>query len=158
MINQSFMTILTGGILMSWVSDVKFELTKLDVSQKSLKKFGFTIGFVFLIFGLLFQYYNIYNFIKIVFFTISLLLLFFAFLSPLKLKHVYKIWMGVAFFFGWFVSRFLLSILFIFVLTPIGLIAKIVNKNFLNISFKKTKTSYWIKIKSSNKINYDKMY
>lgn len=143
---------------MSWISDVKYELQKLDVSFIALRKFGLTIGALLIFFGILFQYFTIYSTIKILFWVIGIILVLFAFVSPSKLLSVYRIWMGIAFVLGWFVSRFLLSILFLIVLTPIAIIAKLVNKKFLNLAFKKADLTYWIKTEKSGKNNYEKMY
>lgn len=143
---------------MSWISDVKFELQKLDVSFTALRKFGLTIGSVLIFLGLFFHYFFIYTTLKVIFFIFGITLVLFAIFSPTKLLSIYRSWMGIAFVLGWFVSRFLLSILFILVLTPIGIIAKLVNKKFLNIAFKKSDSTYWIKTETSDKNNYEKMY
>lgn len=143
---------------MSWIKDVKYELDKLDLSKKSLKKFGLTIASIFIIISIVFHFIVIYLVPKIILMSLGLSLLLMSYLIPAKLISVYKIWMGLAFVLGWFVSRFLLSILFVFILTPIGFIAKIVNKNFLNLSYKKkSNISYWVSNKNISN-NYEKMY
>lgn len=142
---------------MSWISDVKYEMGKLDFSVKSLKKFGFTIGIIFsLVFVWTFvnESFEIIRTILIIFGTFLILM---AIIAPKLLANVYKIWMGLALILGWFVSRFVLSVLFVFILTPISLIAKIVGKRFLDTSFKSGKNSYWIK-KEDIQSNYEKMY
>ena len=143
---------------MSWIKDVKYELNKLDFSKKSLKKFGLTIGAVFIITSIVFHFIVIYFVAKIILISLGLLLVLMGYVIPVKLRSVYKIWMGLAFVLGWFVSRFLLSILFVFILTPISFIAKIVNKKFLDLSYKKkSNISYWVSSKNISN-NYEKMY
>jgi len=142
---------------MSWINDVAHEIKQLDVSKKSLRKFGLVIGIVFFLLGLLFVWKEIlvdFNFGFVVF---GLLLIFTGLIAPDNLKTIYKIWMGFAFALGWIVSRFILIILFIFVLTPIGLLAKLFNKKFLALKFRENAESYWI-IKQNKKIDYEKMY
>lgn len=141
---------------MSWIKDVRNEIISLDISVKSLKKFGLTIGTIFLSFGIFFHWKNIFFTPRIFLDAFGIILLTFGLLNPIKLKLIYKIWMGFAFALGWIVSRFILIILFYFVLTPIGIIAKIFGKEFLDIKFKDGKNSYWIEKKS--KTNYEKLY
>lgn len=66
--------------------------------------------------------------------------------------------MGLAFALGWVMSRVLLTILFYFVLTPVGFIAKMVGKKFLDIDYKTRKESYWVIRPDNQKVDYSKMY
>lgn len=141
---------------MSWIKDVKNELASLDVSNKSLKKFGFVIGGFFLFLGLFFFWKGSYTNFRFILVLAGFTLFISGFLLPAKLKFIYKIWMGIAFALGWVVSRFILIILFYFVLTPIGFLAKLFNKEFLDIKFKDEKNSYWIEKKKQT--NYEKLY
>jgi len=142
---------------MSWIKDVKNELSALDVSAKSLKRFGLMIGGIFLLLGILFHWKNTLVNLRIIFDVIGILLLMFALINPKFLRTTYKVWMGFAFALGWLVSRFILIILFYIVLLPIGIIAKIFGKKFLDTNFRDGKSSYWI-IKENKKINYEKLY
>lgn len=141
---------------MSWINDVKNELTNLDVSKKSLRKFGLLIGSVVLILGLFFHWKNNFSNSIITLYVISIVLIVSGLLLPEKLKFIYKIWMGFAFALGWIVSRFILLILFYFILTPIGIFAKIFNKQFLDLKFNDGKNSYWIEKKKQT--DYEKLY
>jgi hypothetical protein len=148
---------LTGGKNMSWIKDVKEELKVLDISKKPLRNFGLLVGGIFCLLGF-WIYYSSQSFIGIIFLSIGALLLIFGLLLPKSLSGVYKIWMGLAFALGWVMSRVLLTLLFYFVITPIGFAAKIFGKKFMDVDYKVKKESYWI-IKSSNKkIDYSKMY
>lgn len=141
---------------MSWISDVKYELGKLEFSRKVLRKFGILIGLIAIVITIYFTSPYFISIYSIIFFGIGIYLLIFGIFFPKKLSSLYKIWMGVAFALGWVVSRFLLTIIFFLVLTPIALLAKIFRKRFLFIEMNKTKNSYWILKK--NKINYEKMF
>lgn len=46
---------------------------------------------------------------------------------------------------GWFNTRLILIITYYFVLTPIGLLAKLFKKDFLNLKIEREAQSYWIK-------------
>ena len=142
---------------MSWIEDVKYELNKLDISVTALRKFGITIGIVFILISIWLLYKNISLTIIILITTFSLFLIFAGSFYPQKLNKIYHFWMGLALILGWFVSRFLLTILFIFVLTPIAIFAKVFKKDFLDLSIKKIRQSNWKK-KENKFPNYEKMY
>jgi hypothetical protein len=61
---------------------------------------------------------------------------------PAGLKPVYKVWMSLAVVLGFFVSRLLLAIIFYLVVTPIGLIMRLLGKDLLDIKLK-DRDSYW---------------
>jgi len=142
---------------MSWIKDVSYELSKIDFTIKSLRKFGITVGGIFVIIGLWFLYQNIFGITKYIFLLIGAILFLGGFLFPNKLNSIYKVWMGFAFAIGWVMSRVILSLLFIFIISPIGFLAKIFGKEFLDIKFKDNKNSYWIS-KENKEANYEKMY
>lgn len=142
---------------MSWIKDVSHEIKALDISAKSLKKFGLTVGTVFLVAGLLLLWRGAWSSVRIYFIAIGFALLLSGLLQPEKLKNIYKVWMGFAFALGWIVSRIILMVLFYFVLMPIGFVAKVVGKDFLDIKFQDGKESYWIP-KEKKKIDYEKMF
>ena len=50
------MMIKIGKMNMGWINDVKHELSQVDVSKKSLRKFGITIGIIFILLALWFIY------------------------------------------------------------------------------------------------------
>ncbi|MCP5062396.1 MAG: hypothetical protein GY936_08035 [Ignavibacteriae bacterium] len=142
---------------MSWIKDVSYEISKLDFSVKSLRKFGITIGGIFVFIGLWFLSQNIFEVTKYVLLVVGLVLLLGGLFTPKTLNSTYKVWMGFAFALGWVMSRVILSVLFVFVITPIGFLAKIFGKEFLDIKFNDNKNSYWIP-KESKETNYEKMY
>lgn len=46
---------------------------------------------------------------------------------------------------GWFNARLILIITYYLLLTPIGLLAKLFKKDFLNLKIEREARSYWIK-------------
>lgn len=150
---------------MSWISDVKDEIKNLELSKKKLRSFGLLVGGVFLLisFWLLFSHKDgsvnannhLFTYVLLLFGGILFLTGVFF---PSFLKNPYKIWMGIAFFIGWIVSRILIAILFYVVVTPLGIVAKLFGKEFLDVKFRDNKNSYWV-MKSPNKqIDYRKMF
>ncbi len=143
---------------MSWISDVRDELYHLRLSEKELKKFGLLVGSVFVVLSGIGMYrgWSIVG-------TGTLLLAGIVLLScgmflPESLKQAYRVWMAAAFAIGWLVSRLILLILFYFVLTPVGFLARIFEKEFLDTDFRKKKESYWIPKPANKKINYEKLF
>lgn len=142
---------------MNWIKDVKEELKALEISKKIFRKFGLLVGGIFLLLG-----YWIYHSLQSPFFIIFLAagasLFISGLLLPNSLASVYRVWMGFAFALGWVMSRVLLTLLYFFVITPIGFIAKSVGKKFLDIDYKAKKESYWIIRSDDKKVDYTKMY
>lgn len=139
---------------MSWIKDVLHELNSLDLSKRSLRKFGITIGIILIVISILFWKTVT---LRVLFITTGGILFLSGLIDPVNLKTSYKFWMGFAFALGWLVSRIILTILFIFVMIPIGILAKIFGKSFLDIKWKDGKDSYWI-YKQNKIIDYEKMY
>lgn len=143
---------------MSWISDVKEQIRKLDLSKKSLKKFGLLVGFVLLILsGWMFLKDRFFIF-RLLLGSVGFIMIVLGFSFPRALKGFYRIWMGAAFAIGWVVSRILLLILFAFVITPIGLIMRLLKKPLLDIDFKEKEDSYWVRKSKDKILNYEKMY
>lgn len=120
-----------------------------------LRKFGITLGIVFGLLGTIFCLRGREYFLYIL--ILSALFLICAFCAPMCLKPVHKLWMTFAMSMGWVMTRVILSILFYLVVTPIGLLARLFGKDFLDIKFDKTATSYWIP-KGSAKSSYENQY
>lgn len=79
-----------------------------------------------------------------------LLLLGFSFFRVI-LKPFYWVWMFLAFCLGFVASKVFLTLIFYLVLTPIGLLAKLFGKRFLDLG---QKPSYW-KNRASQAPNYE---
>ena len=75
-----------------------------------------------------------------------ILSLVFLILGVLNSKILYplnKIWFKFGLLLGKIVSPLVMAIIFFLVVTPIGLLMRILNKDLLNLKFNKSK-SYWI--------------
>ncbi|MBE0551741.1 MAG: hypothetical protein IH619_05110 [Ignavibacterium sp.] len=61
---------------------------------------------------------------------------------------------------GFVMSRVILSLLYYLILTPIGLLAKIVGRKFMPIGFDKSTSTYWEKRENTvkQKIDYDRQF
>lgn len=116
------------------------EIKNIKSTEKELKKFGITIGVALLAGALLMVNRNYYYpYVAIA----GLAFIIFAYSFPLMLKPVQKVWITLAILLGWVSTRVILSLLFYLVITPIGLIARMLGKVFLDKKPDKGKTSYW---------------
>ena len=61
------------------------------------------------------------------------------------IKPIHVGWMTLGFALGWFNSRLLLGLFFYLVITPIGLVMRIMHKDILCQKIEPSKKSYWIK-------------
>ncbi len=120
--------------------------------MKELRKFGLTMAAAFgVIAALAFWRQKDYF---LYFLIIALLFLFPAVFIPSYLRPVYHSWMAFSHKLGWLMSRVILITLFYLVLTPVGLIMRVLGKDFLNKEFDRDSSqSYWIK---KEKNNFDK--
>lgn len=143
---------------MSWISDVRQELSSLDFSKKSLRKFGVSVGAVFLMITLWMVLKNYAPIFRAILGVTGILLIMGGVILPQSLRKVYGIWMGMAFGIGWVVSRALLIGMFFFVLTPIGFMARLFRKEFMDVRFNNGSNSLWLRRQKGTKINYEKMY
>jgi Saxitoxin biosynthesis operon protein SxtJ len=143
---------------MSWISDVKSELKRLKASPRELRKFSYLVGSVLMLFGGagLFKHWNI-SVVAAVWIGAAALIAF-GLLNPMLLRTVYLFWMAFAFALGWIVSRVILIFLFYLVITPIGMIARLIGKKFIDITFPGETESYWVSKEASKKTNYEKMF
>ena len=110
----------------------------------SNKKFGLFFVLIFFLLGLFF--FTSDNSNAYIFFSISLSLLIISFICPSIFKIPNFLWMKLGMTLGMIVSPIILSVLFFFVITPIGLLLKVFGKDVLLIK-NKNENSFWIKRK-----------
>ena len=105
-----------------------------------------SFGIVFFIFFLLIAIYPLINQKEIRIFplVISITFLFLSFKYSKLLTPLNKLWFKFGLFLGRLISPLIMGLIFFFVVTPIGLIMKILRKDLLNLRFNKS-PSYWIK-------------
>jgi len=137
---------------------LKEEIKNIKDDKRDLKKFGLTVGTVFVLIGIVLFIFE--KPASYYFGGIGFILILFGVFYPNILKPVNKVWMTLALILGWFMSRVILIILFYLVLTPVGLIAKLSGKHFLDLKIDKERTSYWVKRKkkSSTKIDLERQF
>lgn len=134
------------------------ELKKINSSKEELRKFGYTVGIVFALIGLLLLWKD--KATDIYFLGIGTALIIFGAILPTALKPIQKVWMAFAVIMGWIMTRIILSILFYLIFTPMALFFKLTGKDLLNEKIDKNANSYWISVKDRvrKKEDYEKQF
>ena len=112
-----------------------------EIKRSSNRSFGFVFSIVFVLIAI---YPLLKNedlrvwslLVSVVFFILGLLKS--KLLTPLN-----KTWFKFGLLLGKLVSPLIMTIIFFLVVTPIGILMRILNKDLLNLKFNKSK-SYWI--------------
>ena len=115
-----------------------------------MKESNRSFGLVFFIFFIIIAIYPVFNGneIKIYFVIISLIFLVLGLINSAILSPLNKIWLKFGLLLGKIVSPIVMGIIFFLVVSPIGILMRILGKDILNLSYNKKK-SYWIKRYSS---------
>jgi hypothetical protein len=103
-------------------------------------------GIVFSIFFLLIALYPLINGgeIRLWSLIISLIFLILGLINSKILAPFNKLWFKFGIFLGKIISPLIMGIIFFFVVTPIGLMMRLLSKDILNLKYNNEK-SYWIK-------------
>ena len=120
-----------------------------DVKISSNRSFGIVFFVVFLLIALYPLTKN--QDIRLWSLFISLIFLFLGLIKSKILSPLNKIWFKFGIFLGKVISPLIMGLIFFSVVTPIGLIMRMLGKDLINLKYNKNK-SYWIE-KSGPKSN-----
>ena len=112
-----------------------------NIKISSNRSFGIVFFIVFLLIALYPLTYN--EEIRVWSVIISLIFLVLGLLNSKILTPLNKLWFKFGILLGKVVSPLIMGIIFFFVVTPIGLIMRLLGKDVLNLKYNKNK-SYWI--------------
>ena len=110
----------------------------------SNKQFGIVFFIVFLILSIYFYLRLNLFFYSISFLLISFLFLVLGILNSKILNPLNLIWSKFGFYLGKLISPIIMGLIFFLIVTPIGILMRYIQNNFLNLKFN-NKSSYWIK-------------
>ena len=118
-----------------------------NIKLPSNRNFGIVFAIVFLIISLwpLLSQNEIRSWSLIV----SIIFLTLGLVNSKLLLPLNKIWFKFGIFLGNFIAPIVMGIIYFFVVTPTGLIMRMLGKDLLNLK-KSNKDSYWIKKDNSN--------
>ena len=116
------------------------EFLRIDRCAKALGRFGFVLGGMSILFGLLLLARHRTGLPLLI---IGALLIGAGFFAPNALKYLHAVWIGFSLLIGWVVTRVILTIVFFLVVTPIGLLQRLAGRSPLELRFRTTTHSYW---------------
>lgn len=121
---------------------IRQEIAQLPTDKVTLRKFGLMVGGVFAVIGAFLLWRDISWAIVLVYIGAPLILLGAA--LPNILRPVYIAWMSLAVVLGAIVTRILLTLFFFLVITPVGLVFKLIGRDALTRKLDRSATTYWI--------------
>ena len=117
-----------------------------EIKIGSNRGFGIVFFVVFFLIGLYPLTYSVE--IRIWAVIISLIFIVLGFFNSKILTPLNKIWFKFGIFLGKIISPVIMGIIFFLVVTPTGLIMRLLGKDVLNLKYNKSK-SYWIEKNST---------
>ncbi len=135
------------------------EIKQLKTGPRELRHFGLLVGGVLTLLGLWFWWRGKARYPC--FLAPGILLMILGAVFPRALRSVYIGWMALALALGWIGSNVLLTLFFYFIVTPIGLVARLTGTDFLHRRFDSRAKSYWVmrdRAASKQKRNYEQQF
>jgi hypothetical protein len=126
---------------MSLIKIILDEIAHIKSGRKELREFGLTVGIILIVLGgiALWRGKAVYPYLL----GIGIFLTAAGLAAPGMLKAPQKVWMGIAVVIGFFTSRVVLTVFFYAVLTPRGMLTRILGKDILDERIDKNASSYW---------------
>jgi carbamoyltransferase len=126
--------------------------------QREWRKFGIGLSIILGILGTI-QWIKGISIFPIFYLSAGIVLTS-SLLFPVILKPLFITFNYIGFFLGWVMTRVILSALFFLVVTPIGLLSRLLGKRYLQTDFKTKEKSYWKthSEKKASKEHFEKQY
>lgn len=143
---------------MRWIKDVRLQLQELDVGMHRLRQFGLLLTLFLILLSILAKQGGRLQpwFPQLV--VLAVLCLAVSLVQPTLFRGLYRSWMALAFAVGWWISRIVLLCVFYLVLTPVGVLARLRGKPFLDVRFPDPAPSFWRPRRSENRRSYHRMF
>ena len=122
-------------------SAIAEEYEQLDRSPRALRRFGCTIGVVCAIAAVL--TFRRYPTATLVLGSAAALLGLAAAVVPAQLAAFHRIWIKLSLVLGWVMTHVILTLVFYVIVTPVGLLQRLVSKRAFDVAFRTAENSYW---------------
>jgi hypothetical protein len=129
---------------MSWFGDIREGLQGLPRDDRSLRRFGITMAVVLAALGIASLIIGRHTLRGGALLMVAVAFLLPALLKPQSLMGVRSAWMALALGIGWWVSRLLLLLSFVLLVTPLALIMRLVGRDPMARKWDPEATTYWI--------------
>lgn len=127
---------------------IREEIRHLPAAPKDLRSFAWVVGGALLLLWAILGWVLPYLFGKggsyPILAFVGLALAAVGTVAPKVLKPVYYGWMALALTLGFVMTRVLLTIFFFLVLTPVGLVFRLIGRDALHRKLDREASSYWI--------------
>ena len=121
----------------------------------SNKNFGITFSIVFFILSLIFYNNSIFSFIILL--SLSVIFLILGLNDSKFLSKPNKYWNRFGILLGTIIAPIVMSLVFYFVIVPIGIFMKLIKHNYLSIKIDKKLSTYWEK-RMNSKVNFNDQF
>ena len=112
-------------------------------TRKQFRNFGLMFGVVLTGIGLYQLYNDTAETARYVLCMLGGVFFLTGLATPMVLKPIYTVWMKIAFALGWVNTRIIITLIFFLVVTPIGLIMRILKSDLLAEKINKNTVTYW---------------
>lgn len=119
------------------------ELRSLSPNRRQLRSFGITLGTALLVVAGVLHWRAVPG--VIVIFSIGALLLIAGLAAPAILRPLYKPWMALAVLLGFIMTRILLTLIFVLLFIPTGLLMRLFGRDPLRRKLDPDAKTYWIR-------------
>lgn len=145
---------------MSFINIILGEIAAIKQNRKNLREFGIIFCIVGIVLAAISFYKNGFlTSASMVFLTAALAFLASGLFSPNILKPLHKVWMSLAVIMGYILSHVVLFIAFFLVITPMGLLLRLIRKDILDLNLNKPEATYWKDYENvPDKDRYRKMF
>ncbi len=130
------------------MSTLREEISSLSATVKDLRSFGWTVGAALVVFWAILWKVLPYlldrggNYPWLAYAGLALVVL--GTVAPIILKPIYYAWMSLAFVLGFVMTRVILTVFFFVVLTPVGLVFRLIGRDALHRKLDRSAATYWI--------------
>ncbi len=131
-----------------------------ELDTRGLRQFGLMLGSIVVgVFGLLlpwiWEWDQFPNFLWI---AAGILVVFWALLAPDSLRGLYIVWMRIAMVIGNVVNAFILAVVFFIVITPMGIVMRMMGKDPMRRTLDERVVSYRVTSKVAARDHVERPY
>ncbi len=141
---------------------IRSELSELATGRRELRKFGVLMAIVLATVALVIAWKNDWSptTAAMTLFVAGAVFGLAAAAVPTALRPVYLVWMTIAIVLGFVMTRVILAVVFYLLLTPIGLLLRVLGKDPLTKGPDATKDTYWIpkEYRTKDPVRFEKYY
>lgn len=133
----------------------------MEKTKKNILIFGYGLSIILSILATLHWKRHSFDVFSSALYFLSFCFLLVSMFGFKLLEIIYDRWMIVANVIGKIMTIIIMSMLFYLIFTPVGLVLRVLKKDFLDRALKKEEKSYWIKkenLKYSSKESYRKQF